>query len=118
MRQIGRFKYSAYVTNLSLLAENVWRTYHSRANVEKSIRELLYQRALNKIPTQEWTANVAFFQRLLFAYNLVHWFKRFCLPEDYFTATVETIRNNFLVLPGKLTCRASRTFATGGVRST
>lgn len=104
--QVGRFKYSAYVTNLDLKAQNIWRTYHSRANVEKSIRELLHHLALNKIPTQEWTANVAFFQMLLFAYNLVHWFKRLCLPREYFQATVETIRNDFLVLPGKLTCRA------------
>jgi hypothetical protein len=106
--QVGRFKYSAYVTNLPLQARNVWRAYHSRANVEKSIRELLYHLALSKIPTQEWTANVAFFQMLLLAYNLVHWFKRLCLPEDYFRATVETIRNDFLVLPGKLSCRAGR----------
>ncbi len=106
--QVGRFKYSAYVTNLPLKAENIWRTYHSRANVEKSIRELLYHLALNKIPTQEWTANVAFFQLLLFAYDLVHWFKRLCLPEEYGGATVETIRSDFLVLPGKLTCRAGR----------
>lgn len=106
--QLGRFKYSAYVTNLPLKAQNVWRTYHARANVEKSIRELLYHLALNKIPTQGWTANAAFFQMLLFAYNLVHWFKRLCLPPDYFRATVETIRNDFLVLPGRLTCRAGR----------
>lgn len=106
--QLGRFKYSAYVTNLPLKAQNVWRAYHARANVERSIRELLYHLALNKIPTQEWTANVAFFQMLLFAYNLVHWFKRLCLPEDYAGATLETIRNDFLVLPGKLTCRAGR----------
>jgi len=106
--QVGRFKYSAYVTNLNLKAENIWRTYHSRANIEKSIRELLYHLALNKIPTHEWTANVAFLQLLLFAYNLVHWFKRLCLPEEYFRATVETIRNDFLVLPAKLTCRAGR----------
>src|ERR1043166_4150817 len=106
--QVGRFKYSAYVTNLDLKAENIWRAYHSRANVEKSIRELLYHLALNKIPTQEWTANVAFLQMLLFAYNLVHWFKRLCLPPEYARATVETIRNDFLVLPGKLSCRAGR----------
>ena len=106
--QLGRFKYSAYVTNLDLRAENIWRTYHSRANVEKSIRELLYHLALNKIPTQEWTAHVAFFQMLLFAYNLVHWFKRLCLPEEYLPATVETIRTDFLVLPGKLSCRGGR----------
>jgi len=104
----GRFKYSAFVTNLDLKAANVWRTYHSRANIERSIRELLYHLALNKIPTHEWIANVAFFQMLLFAYNLVHWFKRLCLPEDYWRANVETIRSDFLVLPGKLTSRAGR----------
>lgn len=106
--QVGRFKYSAFITNLNLKAENVWRTYHSRANVEKSIRELLYHLALNKIPTHHWTANVAFLQILLLAYNLVHWFKRLCLPKKYLRATVDTIRNDFLVLPGKLTSRAGR----------
>jgi hypothetical protein len=106
--QAGRFRFSAYLTNLDLKAANIFRTYHSRANVEKSIRELLYHMALSKIPTQEWIANVAFLQLLLFAYNLVHWFKRICLPEDYWSATVETIRTDFLVLPGKLSCRAGR----------
>jgi len=106
--QAGKFKYSAYITNLDLKAQNIWRTYHARANVEKSIRELLNHLALNKIPTHEWVANVAFFQMLLFAYNLVHWFKRLFLPPDYFHATVETVRSDFLVLPGKLTCRAGR----------
>lgn len=106
--QQGKYRYSAYITNLDLKAENVWRTYHARANVEKSIRELLNYLALNKIPTGEWIANVAFFQILLFAYDIVHWFKRLCLPEEYFRATVDTIRNDFLVLPGKLTSRAGR----------
>jgi hypothetical protein len=48
-------------------------------------------------------ANVAFFQILLFAYNLVHWFKRLCLPKEYLYATLDTIRTDFLVLPAKLT---------------
>jgi len=105
---VGRFKYSGYVPHLDPKAENVWRRSHARANIEKSIRELLNYLAPNKIPAQEWTANVAFLQRLLFAYNLVHGFKRLCLPEEYFRTTVETIRNDFRVLPGKLTCRAGR----------
>ena len=86
----------------------VWRTYNARANVEKSIRELLNYFSLNKSPTQEWVANVAFLQLLLFAYDIVHWFKRLCLPEDYLRATVETIRHEFLVLPGKLTNQGGR----------
>ena len=53
-------------------------------------------------------ANVAFLQLLLLAYDLVHWFKRLYLPADYAGATVETIRNEFLVLPGKLAKHGSR----------
>jgi len=104
----GRYAYSAFVTNLDLQPWMIWKTYQARANVEKSIRELLSYFSLNKIPTHEWVANVAFLQLLLLAYNLVHWFKRLCLPEDYASATVETIRNEFLVLPGKLTKHGSR----------
>jgi Transposase DDE domain group 1 len=104
----GKYSYSAFVTNLALQPWMVWRTYNARANIEKSIRELLNYFALNKIPTQEWVANVGFLQLLLFAYNIVHWFKRLCLPEGYLRTTVETIRNDFLVLPAKLTKHGSR----------
>lgn len=106
--KVGRYAYSAFVTNLDLQPWRVWKTYQARANVERSVRELLHYFSLNKIPTQEWLANVAFLQLLLLAYNLVHWFKRLCLPEQYVAATVETIRNEFLVLPAKLTKHGSR----------
>jgi hypothetical protein len=106
--KMGRYAYSAFVSNLGLQPWRTWKTYQARANVERSIRELLNYFALNKIPTHAWVANVAFLQLLLLAYNLVHWFKRLCLPKDYAGATVETIRNEFLVLPGKLTKRGSR----------
>jgi hypothetical protein len=106
--KVGRFAYSAFVTNLRLQPWMIWKTYPARANVEKSFRELLQYFSLNKIPTQSWVANVAFLQLLLLAYNLVHWFKRLCLPDDYARATVETIRNEFLVLPGKLAKHGSR----------
>ncbi len=106
--KVGRFAYSAFVTNLELQPWMIWKTYQARANVEKSVRELLQYFSLNKIPTQSWVANVAFLQLLLLAYNLVHWFKRLCLPDDYARATVETIRNEFLVLPAKLAKHGSR----------
>lgn len=104
----GNYSYSAFVTNLELQPWMIWKTYNARANVEKSIRELLNYFSLSKIPTQAWVANVAFLQLLLFGYNIVHWFKRLCLPDRYLRATVETIRNEFLVLPGKLTKHGGR----------
>jgi hypothetical protein len=103
-----KYSYSILVTNLKLEAWRIWTAYTRRATVEKTIRELLYDLPLNKIPTQEWIANVAYFQMLLFAYDLVHWFKRLCLPAEYLHATVETVRSDFLVLPAKLTSRGGR----------
>jgi hypothetical protein len=53
-------------------------------------------------------ANVAFFHLVLLAFDLVHWFRRLCLSADYETATVETVRTDFLVLPARLVSRAGR----------
>jgi hypothetical protein len=97
-----RYAYHVFVTNLELDAWRVYLFYNGRANIEKNNREFLYDYPLGKIPTQSWTANVAFFQLLLFAADLVHWFKRLCLPASYRAATLETIRTDFLVLPAKL----------------
>ena len=91
-----KYSYHVFVTNLELDAWRAYRFYNGRANIEKSNREFLYDYPLSKIPTQSWTANVAFFQLVLLAANLVHWFKRLCLETPYTTATLETIRTDFL----------------------
>jgi DDE family transposase len=106
-RQLTLFKdqkyaYHVLVTNLNTHPWRVWRFYDQRANIEKNIRELLYDYPLARIPTDSWTANVAFFQILLFAFNRVHWFKRLCLPPEYLHATLDTVRSDFLVLPARL----------------
>lgn len=112
-KQLTLFKYKKYayhvfVTNLKVHPWRVWLFYTSRAIIEKNIRELLYDYPLGHIPTKDWTANVAFFHILLLAYNIVHWFKRLYLPREYLYATVDTIRNDFLVIPAKLTKSKNR----------
>jgi hypothetical protein len=97
-----RYAYQLMVTNLTLEPYRLWRFYVQRARIEKNIRELLYDYPLGKIPTEDWVANVAFFQILLLAFDLMHWFKRLCLPADYLTSTLESVRTDFLVLPAKL----------------
>jgi hypothetical protein len=67
-----RYSYSVLVSNLGLSPWRTWTDYVQRSNIEKSIRELLNDLALSKVPSQIWTANVAFLQLLLLAYNLVH----------------------------------------------
>ena len=97
-----RYAYQAIVTDLTLEPFRLWRFYVQRGGIEKNIRELLYDYPLGKIPTDQWVANVAFFQLLLFAFNIMHWFKRLCLPREYWGSTLETLRTDFLVLPAKL----------------
>lgn len=103
-----RYAYTVLVSNLDLEPWRVWTFYRPRAIIEKDIRELLYDLPLGKIPTGKWVANVAFFQTVLFAFNLVHWFKRLCLPANYAKATIETVRSDFLMLPAKLVNRGRR----------
>lgn len=103
-----RYAYEVLVTNLKLSAWRVWCFYRPRATVEKTIRELLYDLPLSQIPTSRWVANVAYFHIMMLAYNLVHWFKRLCLPHDYLNATVETVRRDFLAVPGRLAHPAGR----------
>jgi hypothetical protein len=107
-KQLTLIKYQKYahhvlVTNLQTHPCRVWRFYAPGATIEKNVRELLYHYPLGKIPTKGWVANVAFFQMLLLAYNIVHWFKRLCLPKEYLYVTLDTIRTDFLVLPAKST---------------
>jgi|GEM_PF-411887 len=103
-----KYAYHVLVTNLKAHPWRVWRFYAKRATIEKNVRELLYDYPLGKIPTEDWVANVAFFHIMLFAYNIVHWFKRICLLGEYLYATLETIRTDFLVLPARLTKRGSK----------
>jgi len=103
-----RYAYHVLLTNLELTPWRVWRFYCPRATIEKDIRALLYDLPLGKIPTEEWLANVGFFQLVLFAYDLAHWFKRLCLPPEYLHATLETVRTDLLVVPARLVRRGGR----------
>ena len=103
-----KYAYHVLVTNLRLSPWRVYRFYSLRATIEKNIREFVYDYPLGKIPTDTWSANVTFFQLVLFAADLVHWFKRLCLPPQYLTATLDTIRSDFIVLPARLVCESNR----------
>jgi hypothetical protein len=100
--QMKGYTYQVLVTNLSLTPYQVWRFYNDRAQAELIIRELKEAYALGKIPTRHWEANVAYFHLVGFAYNLLNWFKRFCLPEPYSRRSLQTIRRELLAIPGQL----------------
>jgi len=105
--QLSLFKMAGYtyhviVTNLSLKPLNLWRFYNQRATGELIIRELLEAYSLGKIPTKQWASNQAYFHLVLFAFNLINWFKRLCLPTDWQRLNLQTIRNRLFLVPAQL----------------
>lgn len=103
-----RYSYQVFITNLPLKPGNVWYFYRRRALIEKYIRELKENFALAKIPTNNFLANQFYFHLLLLAYDIVNWFKMICLPPRFRNATLETIRTEFLVIPGRLVRTGNR----------
>lgn len=99
---LGRYGYHAYVTNLDLQPEHVWRFYNDRARLELIIKELKHDYALGHIPTRRFDANALYFEILRLAYNLVVGFQTLCLPTTWQQATLATIRTNFFMLPAVL----------------
>ena len=98
----GKYFYQVFVTNLALKPLNLWRFYNGRAAVERIIRELKGNYPLGRIPTSDFLANQAYFHLLLLAYNIVNWFKRLCLPPEFQTATLATLRQQIFLMPAQL----------------
>jgi hypothetical protein len=99
---LGRYTYQAYVTNLDVSPERVWRFYNDRARIELIIKELKGDYALGHLPTRRFAANILHFEILRLAYNLVVGFQTLCLPSDWASATLSSIRADFLLLPAIL----------------
>jgi hypothetical protein len=100
--RLGKYHYQVLVTNLPLQPLNLWRFYNDRAGVELLIKQLKGDYALGNIPTRHFFANETYFHLLLLAYNLVNWFKRLCLPPEFQTATLQTLRHKILLMPAQL----------------
>jgi len=100
---IKGYGYRALITNLRLKPRHVWNFHNQRAKgAELNIKELKNSYPLTKIPTQSYTANIAYLQILLLAFNLVNWFKRLCLPKEFRYKTLRTIRQDLILIPARL----------------
>lgn len=101
--QIQNYGYRVIVTNLNLNPERIWYFHCQRAIAELQIKELKTSYPLTKIPAKSFTANVAYFHLLMFAFNIVNWFKRLCLSGPLSKATLLILREKLFLLPAKLT---------------
>lgn len=101
---LDAYAYHVLVTNLELTPYGVFKFYAGRSGMaERIIRTLKDDYPFGKAPTQSFMANSFYAELSLLAYDLVVWFKRLCLPEDWQTLTVETLRRRLLLIPGNFT---------------
>jgi hypothetical protein len=97
------FRYHVVVTNdeeRSAQEMIEWHLGHS--NVENRIKEHKSGFGLEKLPTRSFAANWAYLLIGQIAFNLMAWFKKMVLPEEYHRATIKTIRHQILNVAGKV----------------
>lgn len=100
---LDRYAYSVIVTNLDLEPYNVFQLYQDRSAMDRVIRTLKEDYPFGDAPTNSFMANALYAELSLLAYNIVTWFKRLCLPDDWQSFTLPTIRNRLLMMPGEFT---------------
>ena len=111
--QLTLFKSNAYsyhviVTNLPLTPYGVFAFYEDRSAMERIIRIARDDYAFGAAPTNNFQANALYAELSMLAYNLVVWFKLLCLPEDWQSYTVGTLRHKVLLIPGVFTKTGNR----------
>jgi len=73
------FRYSCYITNLSLPAHLVWVMYRGRGDAENRIKELKYDFGADSFNQREFYATEATLQFVMIAYNLMSLFRQVIL---------------------------------------
>ena len=111
--QLTLFKAKAYayhviVTNLSLTPYGVFTFYEDRSAMERTVRTLKEDYPFATAPTGNFAANALYAELSLLAYNIVIWFRRLCLPGDWQSYTVATLRHRLLLIPGIFTRTGNR----------
>lgn len=74
--ELGKYRYSAYITNLTLPAKVVWDSYKGRADSENRIKELKQDFGLDSFATNNFYALEATLNFIMIAYNLMSLFKQ------------------------------------------
>lgn len=98
---LDAYAYSVVTTNLPLTPYGVFQFYGDRMGMERIIRMLKDDYPFGTAPTAHFEANALYAELSMLAYNLIIWFKRLCLPEDWQSCTLPTIRHRLLMIPGE-----------------
>ncbi len=104
----GKYRYSLYVTNLDLPAEQIWLSYKDRADAENRIKELKYDFGLDSFCMNKFWATEAAFRTIMIAYNLMSLFRQGVLKSKS-QATLSTLRFKCFALGSWISKHAGKT---------
>lgn len=105
---VGKYRYSLYVTNLDLPAEQIWLSYKDRADAENRIKELKYDFGLDSFCMDKFWATEAAFRTIMIAYNLMSLFRQLVLKSKS-QATLSTLRFKCFALGSWISKHAGKT---------
>jgi hypothetical protein len=86
------YRFSCYVTNMTLPVDQLWNIYNGRADCENRIKELKSDFGLDCFCLQDFWATEASFRFIILAYNLMAMFRHVAL-NHHKTATLKTVRS-------------------------
>lgn len=86
-----QYRYSAYITNLTLPATEVWRLYRGRGDAENRIKELKYDFGFDSFNMNSFFGTEAALIFAMLAYNLMALFRQFILNSKV-QHTLSTLR--------------------------
>lgn len=98
---LERYAYSVMVSNLPLQPYQAFSFYGDRMGMERIIRILKEDYLFGTAPTADFLANALYAEISILAYNLIIWFRRLCLPDDWQSFTLPIIRRRLLMIPGE-----------------
>ena len=105
---VGNYRYSLYVTDLHLPAEQIWLSYKDRADAENRIKELKYDFGLDSFCMDKFWATEAAFRTIMMAYNLMSLFRQIVLQTKS-QSTLSTLRFKCFALGSWITKHAGKT---------
>ncbi|MBO7106732.1 MAG: transposase [Verrucomicrobia bacterium] len=72
----NKYRYSCFVTNLTLPARSVYDLYRGRADAENRIKELKYDFGMDKFNNKDFWSTEAMLNFVVLAYNLMSLFRQ------------------------------------------
>ena len=99
---VGKYRYSALVTDLDLPAVTVWRIYRGRADCENRIKELKYDFAADSFNMKDFWATEAALNTVMLAYNLMSLMRQVLLKSSAVNHSSNTVQHTLQTLRYKL----------------